>query len=165
VARLQALHPVALLVGDHRLDVDHPHLDLLAEDARRRLRRRLLGRPRRQRGEQGHSGQPPCALRFHGKLSVKGRKDGTPWSPPRQFLLSTTSRSGGFFLTLTGPCRQGCRRSQEGAPGSAGILAGRGPVRPYGFTFSSAQERLSLRPSLTAKTSLCGILRSFRVVS
>jgi hypothetical protein len=71
VAGLETGDPVPLAIGDHRLDVDHPHLDLLPEDARGlRGRRRLLRRGRDQGCEQGRQRQPEGTERSHGFLHI-----------------------------------------------------------------------------------------------
>jgi hypothetical protein len=53
VVGLEVGYPLALLVGGHHLDVDHPHLDLLAEEALGVAgRRRLAGLGGRQAGQR-----------------------------------------------------------------------------------------------------------------
>jgi hypothetical protein len=120
VPRPEVGHAVALAIGHHRLDVDHPHVDLLAEDARRRfLRRRLLLRHGRQRGTQSHEGQgrqapPCCAQKFHLASSFHGAPSVHPGSCLPQHGFRPFSFVMGYRVFKQGVCR-GFRRSPQEA--------------------------------------------------
>ncbi len=81
VRRREPADPFTLVVRDHRLDVDHPHVDRLSEDLHRPRRRSLLSRdwPRRQPERHDETDpvshdRPPVQYRVHDCTSARSKR-------------------------------------------------------------------------------------------